>query len=517
MVMKPLNTDIPGCDPISSNCVIWQGPDIECIKLCKGDKVTDVIYKLATELCEVLDTLNIESYDISCLSIDGCGPEDFQQLIQLLITKICALEGITPVDPNDITEAGNASGVPVQTPILAGNRVPDAVIAFPEIFQYKNPQGDLVTQGQLVDLVSAAANRIQSNVGQINTINNTLANHDLRIKTLEEAPAPSSNLPSIVPTCVLTPGDAAPLDQVVVDLEKLFCELQNATGIPQAIYEALVAQCIGLNDSPRLQGQGNMNTLVGWNDDVSSMAEGFNNIWLTICDLRAAVQSIQQTCCTTTSCDDLAITLQGTLNDPNTLILYLSGTYPSGFQEDPNTGALATIVDASGNELTLAVPITVNLNDPAGFTVNLATTPINGNSNLMITLPITYTDGESECSTVLTEVVVSTENCPTVTLIPTETTINWEFTYLGGAASIDVVLYDATGTVVIQNQVNAVTGPTTLNNTFSGLTGGIQYKVRLEITPSGAPEATLCPFGNVTTTVPLCQPPQSVTAVLTIP
>ena len=52
--MKPTNIYKHGCDPISSNCVIWQGPDIECINLCKWDSVSDVVYKLAQELCTVM-------------------------------------------------------------------------------------------------------------------------------------------------------------------------------------------------------------------------------------------------------------------------------------------------------------------------------------------------------------------------------------------------------------------------------------------------------------------------------
>ena len=47
--MKPLNLDNSPCSPTSSNCVIWQGPDLACIKLCKGDTVSDVVAKLAAE------------------------------------------------------------------------------------------------------------------------------------------------------------------------------------------------------------------------------------------------------------------------------------------------------------------------------------------------------------------------------------------------------------------------------------------------------------------------------------
>ena len=40
-----------GCDSISSNCVIWQGPDISCINLCNGDTISDVTAKLAELVC----------------------------------------------------------------------------------------------------------------------------------------------------------------------------------------------------------------------------------------------------------------------------------------------------------------------------------------------------------------------------------------------------------------------------------------------------------------------------------
>ena len=32
-----------GCNPVSSNCVVWQGPDLACIDLCKGDTVSNVV------------------------------------------------------------------------------------------------------------------------------------------------------------------------------------------------------------------------------------------------------------------------------------------------------------------------------------------------------------------------------------------------------------------------------------------------------------------------------------------
>lgn len=86
--MKPLNLDKSTCNPISSNCVIWGGPDIECINLCKGDTITDVTYKLALELCKIMELLNITNYDLACLDL-ACAPDDFNSLLQAIINKLC--------------------------------------------------------------------------------------------------------------------------------------------------------------------------------------------------------------------------------------------------------------------------------------------------------------------------------------------------------------------------------------------------------------------------------------------
>ena len=72
--MLPINNkDSMPCTPISSNCVIWQGPDIECINLCNGDTVSQVVYKLATELCTLIDTAcecnpDLTGLDPGCLT-----------------------------------------------------------------------------------------------------------------------------------------------------------------------------------------------------------------------------------------------------------------------------------------------------------------------------------------------------------------------------------------------------------------------------------------------------------------
>ena len=86
-----------GCAPVSSNCVIWSGPDLKCISLCKGDSISDVAYKIAVELCAVMTSLDISDYELGCLVADNSStePKDIKELIESMISHICALEEST--------------------------------------------------------------------------------------------------------------------------------------------------------------------------------------------------------------------------------------------------------------------------------------------------------------------------------------------------------------------------------------------------------------------------------------
>ncbi len=101
---KPLNINTDSCEKISSNCVIWQGPDILCLNLCKGDTITEVVNKMATKFCNLLDDLNVDNYDISCLDVDSCPPETIRELIQILISTVCNFQAPAGEDGTDGTD-----------------------------------------------------------------------------------------------------------------------------------------------------------------------------------------------------------------------------------------------------------------------------------------------------------------------------------------------------------------------------------------------------------------------------
>ena len=286
--MKPLNLDNRPCSPISSNCVIWQGPDIPCIKLCAGDTVSDVVFKLATELCIIMDQLNVTNYDLSCLGINSCPPEDFHALIQLLIDKVCEANGVT-VTPD------KASGCP------------DCVVSVADCFV----EGTQTTM-QLVDYVQMIANRVCSILDQIDVINNQITNLDNRVTVLENTPPPTFTLPSIATNCLAPympiPGTTpAPIDQVLNVLLNNstigYCSLINATGLPAEILSAVASQCVfSTSDSLASLAAGDspvepMSTYYNgtWVNSPVTAADAITNLWISLCDIRTYLETLPTT------------------------------------------------------------------------------------------------------------------------------------------------------------------------------------------------------------------------------
>ena len=293
--MKPLNLDNRPCSPISSNCVIWQGPDIPCIKLCTGDSVSDVVFKLATELCTIMDQLNVTNYDLSCLGINSCPPEDFHALIQLLINKICEANGVT------VTEGKALSGCP------------DCVVSVAPCFIEGNQ-----TTMQLVDYVQIIANRVCSILDQINVINNQITNLDNRVTVLENTPPPTFTLPSISTGCLATyMGNlaSAPIDQVLNTLLNNstigYCSLIQATGLPVDILSAVASQCVAsTDDSLASLAAGDspvepMSTYYNgtWVNSPVTVADAITNLWISLCDIRTYLETSPLSVQDTTSID----------------------------------------------------------------------------------------------------------------------------------------------------------------------------------------------------------------------
>lgn len=294
--MKPINLDNSPCSPISSNCVIWQGPDIPCIKLCTGDTVSDVIHKLATELCNIMDLLDVNGYDLSCFDLASCKPQNIQELIQFLIDRICAIEAAQAA----------AAAIPATT-VTTRSTSADTLVTVAPCFVVGT-----TTVMTIAEYAQAMGARICSLVDQITIINNQITNLDIRVTALETAPTPTFTVPSISVDCTLSAIVVSPgtytltevLDALVNDGTYGYCALRSTTGLPADILAAVQSQCIVDTDASLVYGTPFSVAYLGqWVPIASTdtVADAINNIWLSLCDVYQYVSSLSFTGSTTST------------------------------------------------------------------------------------------------------------------------------------------------------------------------------------------------------------------------
>jgi hypothetical protein len=481
--MKPINYSGEGCDPISSNCVIWNGPDIDCIELCKGDNVSTVVFKLATELCTLLETFKITNFDLSCFDLQKCAPDDFIGLIQLLIDKICENEGITPGTPS--TGGCPDCEVPICTDIL---------------FNPTTPGGDLITSMQLKDYVLAIGQRVCTLIDQIGTINAILNDYNVRISALENAATPTFELPEITPVCVL-PAVPTSLDVVLSALEAEFCTLKQATGDNTAILTALQAACAGINNAPQLNGTGAMSDISGWFTAPANLSQSFSNLWKVVCDMRNAVSLIQNNCCDT-GCNGIDLDVTVVVIDPLTIRILFGGTIPNQFIDD-NPASTITITDsAGGGPQSVTTPIKSNYYDTNQYYEITLTGP-NATNDIYVSTTYRFIDPvtSEQCSNTIQSIALGVNTCPDLILTADYTGVNYAFTWNGTVPSlVNLTLYNGTGTSIISTQSLNILD-TSPSGTFGGLVEGTDYQIALTI------NGQECPAELFTTLSYACVPP----------
>ena len=279
--MKPLNLDNSPCSPISSNCVIWQGPSIPCIKLCTGDTITDVVYALAIKLCNIVDAVNISTLDLSCLDITTGTPSNINDLLQILIDKICTLNNVP--SPSVFPTPGNTS-CPT-----------NCIVPVAECLQ-TNGQ----TTMKLLDYVQLIGNTICDILDDITIINSSITNLTIRVTALESIPpTPPYILPSVVPDCTLADGSVIggisyPLNIILTALvnddNHGYCALLSQLGQPNEINVAYNSQSVDGTEGSLSNCALTLDQLfsVTWISAPTNLSESFIDLWLVVQDIRDA-------------------------------------------------------------------------------------------------------------------------------------------------------------------------------------------------------------------------------------
>lgn len=383
-----------GCNPISSNCVVWQGPDLPVIGLCNGDTISDVIAKLAAKLVEIQDAVSIAGVDLSCLEL-STAPTSVEELFQVIVDEICTLK--------------DGSGT------TGGTTTTETVIAtLPVCLQYTNLENDLVTQLPIDEYAELVAAKVCDIITDVTTLQTQVADHETRIITLEGASGGSNyTTPQITPSCVL-PAVATDIDVVIDELEDQFCTLNSALGGSTELLSASGSQCDSLNGADQLSGSGAMSGLPGWNTTVTSVADSLQNMWLTICDMRSAIKTIQDTCCSL-SCSDVIFAVSGSFTG-GTLTLDFTGTsIPSAMSECDINGADVTISDGT-NTYNTEVSVLTALSGDNTATVDLSSTLLDQYLDYTVTITLCVTDGSITCNKEKTITVTNPDEEPAPTI-----------------------------------------------------------------------------------------------------
>lgn len=496
--MKPLNYDRSTCSPVSSNCVIWQGPDIECINLCKGDTITDVVYKMATELCEITEQLNLKQIDLKCFADGICPPSTFRQFIQLLVDKICKIQGCLPdcfdACPPCTPNTPAAARVMAVTPMASTTG--DTVVTVAEPFYYVNQYGDTVTTMTVTEYAVAIGNKVATHISQIAAIQQALVSQSQRITVLENAPAPTLELPTIIPTGIL-PKTATAIDDVLSVLEAQFVQLRNATGTPNEIYTNIQKQP-SINSANSLANpSATMSSLPGWSSTVTNEAASVGNIWIAINDIRVAVQNLIATYLPS-ECNNISLVINASFSE-NVVTLYITGNVPSYFNNTIPAGTPFRFEDTLGNSYVININILSIINNPSGFQVDLTNTSINKASNITITAEpsFTSTNTGSECQSILLYTIINQAACPSVTYVPTSSTIGFSFNSESGSRIYTVNLYTQLSEEPIASQTITTNEVTTVTGTFSDLTSNTAYTARVIVVVNGI--ETTCELTAITT------------------
>jgi len=480
-----------GCDSISSNCVVWQGPDISCIDLCNGDTISEVVFKLATKLCDLIESgvqanPDLAGLDLSCLDLPGTEPTEIVPVLQAMVVQIC-------LNANPNTRVAQAADLPImtlQTCLIKNDK-----------------NGNPVTQLPLDEYATLIAQQVCENVQEIVDIKAQISNINTRLTSIENCvfvggvcQVGSSTEEQIIPTCVSRVGQLTDVSVVVLALESAFCSLRDAVGTPALISNA-VAQTVIIGSTSMLGTENaTYNSIAGYNTSPSTLAQSVQNAWIVIDDMYNAIQSIQTNCCPG-GCDSV-IFHYSTSRQTNTVGVielinfdFTGSTIPVGFN-DTSGHSIITLTDANGSSLSSVVNVSSLQNNASG--INISTGSLNVFQDISITVDFAVSNGSDTCESRITSISNGIVPCPAVlidNIASTQVTLSFA-NNLGITAQYTLDLLQS-GVVVDTEVFNNPGG--SIAHTFTGLTPNTAYEAKLKIVIDGATKE--CPIVTSFTTV----------------
>lgn len=342
--MQPIKSNITSTgkclNPVTTKCVVWDGPDITCLDgttLCKGQNVETTLFTLATKLCEIYTALSLEDINTCINNInDGTsvsiGPtSSIKEVFSAIIKKVCTLDGrVQTLEDTPCLEQVAIVPACLRTQAVVYPSYNPVTFTLP--LQY---YAELVANsvcGLLIDITA-----LQTNA---NVINQQI---DDLWTALQACSANTQNF--VLPTCTynwaISPnGDPVTIQTAYSWLEADYCTLRGLVGTNTEITTAVNSQCASLGSETTLAPGlgGTMSTLPGWSNNPITISDAITNMWLTVCDMRSYISDVLSLCCRS-MCDYLQIgftpiwSIDGTkvtisFVEPTNPVIYEDGNIP---------------------------------------------------------------------------------------------------------------------------------------------------------------------------------------------
>lgn len=276
------------CPKISSACVIWQGPNIPCINLCSGDTIDEVVFKLATYLCELSQNIfDIENINFECLldPVGSIAPTNLEQLIQSIINYLCN-GSPTPFASPSLLNAQRIVGVSAEG---------EPILELPLELCYYNEEGDYVSSLVQTEYNVYVATKLAEVIVDITNYQQELNYLSQQVRSLQtdfENIVNSTNDIYIVSQCASsgTPGQQVLIQDAFTTFERNYCNLTSTIGTTTSLFNGINTQISNLSNLPQLMNDRlQMRNLPRWVQNTNNIGESLTNLWLTIGDMRSKI------------------------------------------------------------------------------------------------------------------------------------------------------------------------------------------------------------------------------------
>lgn len=478
------------CNPISSNCVIWQGPDIPCINLCNGDTVSEVIAKLAQELCDIIDATcdcnpDLRELKLNCIPPPSQENPDLAQYLNAIIEYVCAI----PTGPDNI------------------------IVELPDCLHYDNSQGNPVTALPIDEYALYLANTICDILDAIAIINNQITDIINRLVILEGCVLPcdpNPGEPTVTSSCLLPTnngglgGAQVPASTLLLALETAFCQFTTSVGSIESIASAInLGSCITGTTTTLSDPTVSYGSINSWINNVQNLANSNANQWNIICDLYAAVSDIQQNCCDD-GCDGVSITFSHQVNTnsssglPDSILFnFTSSTIPNGFND---CGSSIKITDSVGNAIVFPFDVVGAQTNPTAVLIPLGAQGLSLTGTLSAIVGTCVGDSVNTCQDQQTISIPLGIPCPDSFSVKAGNSSGTDVIFIWSNALGQTVTYDweliqvSTGSVFASGTI-ANPPQQALQAAVTGMTPGENYTFQVTITDN-AGGSVLCLLGS---------------------